>query len=164
MAHPFPGELCFGCSEVWGKGERKNNSGAWSLKTKTSEMRVCGLGKNWAESSVSCQSSGLGSPDKLREHLHSRGRGVAGRGPAPRMLSGPLTVPSASLQPAGAQRRRRGKEQQGGKGEKGGEKAAEAGRRRREALSSRAGWGYSRSLPSSPQLEFQDRCSLFCST
>lgn len=54
VVYLFFGEFCFGCSEVWGKGERKNNLGVWSLKIKISEMRVCGLGKNWVEFLVFC--------------------------------------------------------------------------------------------------------------
>lgn len=70
----------------------------------------------------------------------------------------------------GGRREEEGKEGEGGRmGEEGGGEE----RRRKEGKGSREAeegspepesWGYSRSMPSSPRLGFQDRCSLFCST
>ena len=110
----FSRELCFVCREVGQRkgGEKKKketNSGAWSPKNKTSEMCVCGLRTNRTESSGPCQSSGPGLSEQAKETLSWQGRRVwrggslhrgdtgGGRGG---MLSWPLSVPSASSQPA----------------------------------------------------------------
>lgn len=112
----FSRELCFVCREVGQRkgGEKKKrkketNSGAWSPKNKTSEMCVCGLRTNRTESSVPCQSSGPGLSEQAKETLSWQGRRVWRGGSLHQgdtwggcggMLSGPLSVPSASSQPA----------------------------------------------------------------
>lgn len=161
----FSRELCFVCGEAGqrkgGEKKKETNSGAWNPKNKTSEMCVCGLRTNRTESSVPCQSSVPGLSEQAKETLSWQGRRVwrggslhqgdtwGGRGG---MLSWPLSVPSASSQPAWAEQRSR---------EEGGQQPRKAEEGSPQQSLQR---GYSRSVPSRPRLQFQDRCSLFCLT
>lgn len=125
-------------------------------KEKTSEMLFCGLRKNRTESSVSRQSSGPGLSGQAQETLPQQVEGVAERGPAlvgvGGMGRGAFRATQWSL--GFCQSTAKEEEDTDRKGPEGGGRKPLAG----------ASGGYSRSVPSGPQLGFQDCCRLFCST